>query len=141
MKHIVSKTEIALVHLRTAVQLYNKNNFISCITLAGAAEDILKNIAENKSGTSSALDEKVFIDQIADFMKRPKPKTNRIIKSRNRLKNELKHHDSGEDSFISEDFRFEAETYILGAIRNYELATGEEPKDRIIRKWNRTVPI
>ncbi len=141
MEHTVSKVDVALVHLRTAIQLYNINNFISAITLAGAAEDILRNLAEKKSGRSSAIDEKIFVDQLASYLEKPKPSFEKVLRSRNRLKNELKHNDNGEDSLIREDFRFEAETFILGAIKNYALITGEEPKDRVIRRWSHTVPL
>jgi hypothetical protein len=45
----ISKIDIALIQLRTAVQLYNKGNYISSITLAGASEEILGQIAKKTS--------------------------------------------------------------------------------------------
>ena len=137
MKHSVTKIDIALVQLRTSIQLYNKNNFIASITLAGAAEEILGKVTEKQSGVNSLLEDKLWLDQIADWLNKPRSSLKNIAKSRNRLKNELKHNDAGENVVINEDFRFEAETHIINSIRNYELITGEIPKDRVIRRfWN-----
>jgi hypothetical protein len=133
----ITKINIALIQLRTAVQLYNKNNFIAAITLAGAAEEILGQIASQKIGSNAALEDKTWTDQIADYFDKPRLSFGKVIKSRNKIKNKLKHNDSGENEAINHDFRFESETFILGAIRNYELLTGEMPKDRIIKSfWN-----
>jgi hypothetical protein len=46
MSHSISKIDIALIQLRTAVQLYNKGNYISSLTLAGASEEILGQIVK-----------------------------------------------------------------------------------------------
>ena len=70
MIHKVTTFQIALVQLRTSVQLYNKRNFISAITLAGAAEEILGDISKGKAGTNSVIEDKVWTDQIADYYKR-----------------------------------------------------------------------
>jgi hypothetical protein len=135
MRHQVLKTDIAISQLRAAVQLYNASNYISAITLAAASEEILAQIAKVASGTNSVIDDKIWIDQLADYLKQPRPSVEKLAKSRNKVKNELKHHDSGEDRSIEHDFRFEAETFILGAIRNFELIYGVMPKDRIIKRF------
>jgi hypothetical protein len=137
MRTQVSKIDIALIQLRTAVQLYNKKNYISAITLAGASEEILGQIANIRSGTNALLDDKIWIDQIADYFKKPRPAFSRVAKSRNKIKNELKHNDTGQDIKVDFDFKFEAEEFILGAIRNHELVTGILPNDRTIKSfWN-----
>ena len=136
MSSPITIVDIALIQLRTAVQSYNKNNYISAITLAGAADEILGQIARKESDTDAALDEKVWLDQITDYFYKPRLPLNKILKSRNKVKNQLKHNDSGINIEIKHDFKFEAETFILGAIRNYELITGHMPKDRtIISFW------
>jgi hypothetical protein len=138
MERSTSKIDIALIQLRTAVQLYNKGNYISSLTLAGASEEILGQIAKKGSGTSALIDDKVWTDQIADYFEKQRPALKRIAFVRNKAKNEIKHNDSGNNDEIKHDFKFEAETFILGAIRNYELIVGSMPNDRIIKsfwKW------
>ncbi len=137
MKHSASKIDIALIQLRTAVQLYNKGNYISALTLAGAAEEILGQIAKIESGTNALIDDKVWTDQISDYFKKQRPPFEKVASVRNKVKNEIKHNDKGTNNNINHDFEFEAEHFILGAIRNYELIKGHMPYDRTIRKfWN-----
>src|SRR5438046_9785969 len=93
MKHSASKIDIALLQLRTAVQLYNKGNYISSLTLAGASEEILGQIAKNKSGTNALIDDKVWTDQIADYFKKQRPALNKLAYIRNKAKTHIKHND------------------------------------------------
>ena len=88
MKHSISKIDIALIQLRTAVQLYNKRDYVSSLTLAGASEEILGQIAKNKSGTNALIDDKVWTDQIADYFKKQKPSLGKVAFVRNKAKNE-----------------------------------------------------
>jgi hypothetical protein len=137
MELSLSKINIAIIQLRTAIQLYNKKNYIAAITLAGAAEEILGCIAEKASGENSARDDKIWLDQIADYFNKPRISLGRVIKSRHKVKNQLKHNDAGEDLALRHDFKYEAEELILGAIRNLELVQGKMTQDRIIRRfWN-----
>lgn len=137
MKYSASKIDIALIQLRTAVQLYKKGNYICSLILAGASEEILGQIAKIKSGTNALIDDKIWTDQIADYFKKNRPTLNKVAKIRNNAKNEIKHNDIGVNYEILYDFKFDCETFILGAIRNYELITGTMPKDRIIKSfWN-----
>ena len=131
----VLKTKIALIQLKTAIQLYNKENYIAAITLAGASEEILGQLALKKTGNNSNLSMKYFFDQIAEIDNKPKPALGKIIKVKNKVKNELKHHDSENDYSINYDFKFEAEEYILGAILNYKLLTNEVPNDIVIKRF------
>jgi len=135
MTKSLSKIQIATIQLRTAVQLYNKQNYISAVTLAGAAEEILGQVAKTKSGTNALLADKVWIDQLADYLNKPRPTFGKVASTRNKIKNELKHNDSGQDAELDHDFQLEAETFILGAIRNYELIAGHMPKDRIVKAF------
>ncbi|MFA6261448.1 MAG: hypothetical protein WC760_08270 [Bacteroidia bacterium] len=135
----MKKIDIALIQLRTSIQLYNKDNFIAALTLAGAAEEILGKISKKNSKTNAAIEEKIFIDQIADIYKKDRPSYNKVLNLRHKLKNEIKHNDRGDNDDIIHDFKCEAETFILGAIRNYELIFREIPNDRIIKSfWDRS---
>jgi hypothetical protein len=137
MNHKVSKIDISLVQLRTAIQLYNKRNFISAITLAGASEEILGQIAKRSNGRNALIDDFEWTNQIADYLKKNRPPLRKTAAARNKLKNELKHNDSGHNKDTESDFQFEAETFIIAAITNYEIIAGHLPKDRIIRAfWN-----
>ncbi|HCT22904.1 MAG TPA: hypothetical protein DIW54_06040 [Chitinophagaceae bacterium] len=138
MGKFVSKIDIALVQLRTAIQLYNKGNFICSLTLAGAAEEVLGQIAKKHAGQNALIDQKVWADQVADSFKKARPSLSKVSVFRNKVKNEVKHNNSGYDSVEEYDFKFEAEEFILALIRNYELINGHMPNDRIVKafwKW------
>ena len=139
MRNIVSKTDIALIQLRTAVQLYNRGNFICSLTLAGAAEEVLGQIAKRETGQNALIDQKVWLDQIADYFKKSRPSLNKVSVARNKVKNEAKHNNSGFDSTLELDFKFDAEEFIIASIRNYELIKGHMPKDRIIRSFWKSI--
>jgi len=132
----MTKSDIAMNQLRTSIQLYNKGNFISSITLAGAAEEILGKIAAKKANRNALLDEKVIIDQLAEMFNKQKPALKKVIESRYKTKNELKHNDLGKDSEVKNiDFRYQAEELIIGAINNYMIIFDKEPKDRVIKSF------
>jgi len=134
----MTKLDVAMNQLRTSVQLYNKGNYISSITLAGAAEEILGKMAAKTANRNALLDEKVFLDQVAEMFNKQKPILKKVIESRYRTKNELKHNDLGKDSVVRNvDFKFQAEELIIGAINNYMIIFDEEPRDRVIKSfWN-----
>lgn len=113
MKKFISKIDIAIIQLRTAIQLYNKENYISAITLAGASEEVLGQIAKDKSGTNALLDDKVWMDQVSNHFKKPRPAFKKVAHLRNKIKNELKHNDKGENKEINHDFQFDADTFTI----------------------------
>jgi hypothetical protein len=115
--------------------LFNKANYISAITIAGAAQEILGKIAMKKEGINAMFADKVFFDQLADYFEKPRPELKKIIKQRNRVKNELKHNDIGEDYEIQHDFEYEAEELIISAVNNYVYIFKEYPKHRVIRNF------
>jgi len=129
------KKDIALVQLRTSVQLFNKSDFICSATLAGAAEEILGKIAKKRSGTNALEGDEYYFKQLAEMHGKPPPNRKQVIEKFNRFKNQLKHNDSGENEYISADYEFEAQDLIDRAIRNYLLAYGEFPKDRVVRNY------
>ena len=53
---------IALIQLYSAAEHFADRNFISAITLAGAAEEILGSIAEKRKKSSQVLFHKQFDD-------------------------------------------------------------------------------
>ncbi len=134
----VSKLIIGGLQVRAAVQLYNSGNYIAAITLAGAAEEVLSKYAVARTERDALLDDKAFVDQIADHYKIGRPSLEKVKATRNRLKNELKHSDRSPTDFMEttiEELEHEAWTFIVGAIRNFEMATGHKPNDRTIMNW------
>jgi hypothetical protein len=131
----IKKSEIALIQLRRAIQLFNCMDFISSLTLAGAANEILGVIAKNKYGYNSLDNDKWFIDGIAEYYKVDKPNKEKVLKVNNRIKNILKHHNSADDDIVEADFKFEAQCHIDSAIRNYWIAFDVPPKDKIINNY------
>jgi hypothetical protein len=55
-----------------------------------------------------------------------------LISNINKVKNELKHNDSGENEWVDADFEDEAATLFVKAVKNYIDSYREFPKDRII---------
>jgi hypothetical protein len=130
-----TKSEIALVQLRKAIQLFNKKEYICSITLAGAAEEILGMLARKRYGYNSLDGDKNFFDGLAEMLHKNKLSNDDINKVINRIKNELKHHNSDLDHIVEGDFEFEAQNFIDKAIRNYWIAFGTPPNDRIINNY------
>ena len=120
MEETVTKFSCARIQLKTAIRLYFEKNYIASITLAGAAQDILSHMAEKKTGVSTYTDFKNLVDSAALLSKSEKVSKRRIIHTLNAFYNEMKHNDSGEDYIIKENFEFEANDLICGAIMNYE---------------------
>lgn len=56
-----------------------------------------------------------------------------VIKGRiNKVKNEIKHNDSGENLWVNSDFENEAVLLFVKAVKNFINAYNEPPKDKII---------
>lgn len=131
----IEKKDIALIQLRKAIQLFNKNELISAITLAGAAEEILGKIAQKRKGYTALDYHETYLSQLAQTFKKSPPKKKDIIENFNRVRNELKHNDRGENVYITADFKFETQELIDRAIRNYLLSYDEFPRDRVIKNY------
>lgn len=131
------KKDIAIAQLRKAIQLFNANEYICAVTLAGAAEEILGKIAKKRCGTTVLEGESYFWDQLAEIVNRPKPDRKKVIAVLNRTRNELKHNNSGENIFFEADFEFEAQCLIDRAIRNFWLAYDTALRDRIVDNYVR----
>ena len=132
---ILEKTNIALIQLRRAIQLFNKNDFVCAITLAGAADDIFGKLAKYRKGYNDLDGDKKFFDDIAEMTEQHKLSYDKVKKVINRVKNEVKHHESAENTYIETNFEFEAQHFIDSAIRNYWIAYDQPPNDRIINRY------
>lgn len=131
----IKKSQIAIIQLRQSIRLFNSGDFISALTLAGSANDILGQFALLRHGYNTLDGEKHFWDNIATMTSKPKPAKDKVKKINNRIKNSLKHHDQSADENIKADFEFEAQCHIDSAIRNYWIAFETPLRDRIINKY------
>ncbi len=129
------KSQIAIIQLRRAIQLYNTGDFISSLTLAGAANEILGQFALKRQGYNTLDGEKHFWDEIAEMAGKNKPSKEKIMQVNNRIKNMLKHHDWNINETVEADFPFEVQCHIDSAIRNYWIAFDKPLRDRIVNKY------
>jgi hypothetical protein len=129
-----TKRRIALIQLWRSISLL-EHDPICALTLAAAAEEILGKMAATKGRCTALEEDTIWLQQIADYLKRPRPSREKVHKSLNRVRNELKHNDGGSNVRIQADFVFEAEDMILRALRNYGRAFGCMPSNRLIRGW------
>jgi hypothetical protein len=131
----IAKSKIALIQLRRAIRLFNSKDFISAVTLAGAANEILAQMAVKKLGYNTLDGDKRFWDGMAEFLGKNKPSKGKIKQVNNRIRNSLKHHDIFDDISIEADFEFEAQCQIDSAIKNYWIAFDKPVKDRIVNSY------
>ncbi len=128
----MEKKDIALEQLRSAAKHYKKKEYISAITLAGAAEEILGQIAKKRNNTNEYEKETEYLKSIYKYYNKSLPDDKVIKRSINKVKNELKHNDSGENLWINSDFENEAVVLFVKAVKNFINAYHEPPKDKIV---------
>ncbi len=117
------KQELARSQLEVALRFYMQGQeYPAVITLAGAAEEVLGKIAEDK-GFESSL--KRTLRELCETFKEVwgrEAKESDFAQLRNRGKNELKHLCSGQ--VLHMDFKSEAAAMLTRALENYVLCTG-----------------
>lgn len=156
-KKTISKKNIAIIQLRDAIRLYYDKSYISSITLAAAAEEILGKLSDEKYSRKlgrplkyNYADDSAYLiahfvsngdidlttlteeqqEQYYDDIER------QFISDRNKTRNKLKHRNEGEKEVEFSNFRQVAEDHISGAIVNYKLFKNELPEDEIILKFS-----
>jgi len=135
MKNNYTKKDIALSQLRRAIQLYAQEDYVCALTLAGAAEEIFGKIVEKYSGTNALEEDIKAVDKVAAFFGTESIGRKRLIQKRNKARNELKHNEPVYNGLIESDFKLEAEALIDRALQNYSFAYGENPQDRVIKRY------
>ena len=138
---LLSKNEVAVSQLNLAMTLYlDGREFVSAITLAGAAEEILGKICEEK-GKPSGLKRhaesarSLYLHLGSEFhaLFTGDPGTKPFINIRNEARNELKHLISGDP--IEVDLEQQAGRLIAHAVGNYRNLFGRETD--MMRKFQR----
>lgn len=120
---ILTAEEIAEHQLITALRLWHDDDYLSALTLAGAAEEILGKRLRILGRTPSFDQIKNDIVALAKQHGDTDPKTEKLVADLlNQTRNELKHYDC--DDSLSFDMRLDAAEMLERAIANYHLLTG-----------------
>jgi len=129
----LTAVEIAERQLLTALQMWRDGDFISCTTLAGAAEEILGK-RMRKLGLEPSFDNiKETIVRFALLFGETDPNIDKTVAElMNQTRNELKHY-AGDES-LEFDIKADAEEMLERAISNYTGLTGKFPKE-ILHFW------
>lgn len=156
-KKTISKKNIAIIQLRDAIHLYYAKSYISSITLAAAAEEILGKMSDEKYSRKFGRQVKYnYADSAAFLIAHFIPNGDidlknlaeeekeqcyediqrQFISDRNKTRNKLKHKNENEIEIEFSNFRQVAEDHISGAIINYKLFKNELPGDEIILKFS-----
>jgi hypothetical protein len=155
----MSKEYIAIIQLRDALALYYGGSFVSAITLAAAAEEILGKLSDeklrhqlgqphNEKIKNNYADESAFL--LANFIPYPEIQgmteeeqtlfkeelQRQEISNRNKVRNQLKHKGLGEESVYFDNFKKIAERHISGAIINLKNYKGNLPaSEKLIMRY------
>lgn len=130
----MEKRDIALRQLKAAARHYNSGDYICSITLSGAAEEILGRIALKRKKSNQLKDELAYLRSVYEYFSGQVPEDKFLIGKINKIKNELKHNDSGENEWIDADFEDEAATLFVRGVKNYFDCYNQLPKDVVINR-------
>jgi len=113
---------IALEQLETALQLYfERESYLSVITLAGAAEEILGRLARSRGIDNSLEALKKAAGAIHQHLYGEQIESKSIAVRANYARNKLKHVGVTEETLVTLDEKQEAIDMLIRAIDNYWL--------------------
>lgn len=117
---LYDRREIALEQLETALRLwFERADYFSIITLAGAAEEIFGK-SVSAQGRESSLDSlRSTMPAMHKFLWDEEIDPKEVTRRANRVKNQSKHLDASEDPSVLVDAKGEARTMLYRAIDNY----------------------
>ena len=121
----LTKSDIALSQLDVALSFYLQGReFVSAITLAGAAENLLGNLCE-KNGLQSSLQRRVnSVRCVCKQLWKIEVDSKPLVTLRNKARDELKHLRSGIP--VDFDLEYEAGRLLARAVENYSTVFGRE---------------
>lgn len=127
------KINLAKEQLEDAIELLLNGRYISCLTLAGAAEAIFTTLAEEKTGKNpfNLIHEIINYDLVAEG--RQQVSRGKFRKVRNRARNLVKHHDVGDEESVHINRRGQAEVALGQAMISADML---EVKYKHKRKYN-----
>ena len=135
-RQLLSALEIAEQQLLGALQMWHAEDYISCVTLAGAAEEILGK-RMRKLGLEPSFDNiKEAVVRLARHLGESSPDVDKTVADLlNQTRNELKHYAG--DEKLEFDLRADAEEMLERAISNYTGLTGKFP-EAVLNFWAAT---
>jgi hypothetical protein len=107
-----------------------------CRNARGSRRGNTGRIAKKRAGHNALDGEETFAEGLAEVLNATKPDKAKIRNVMNRVRNECKHNDSGDNEWVEADFEYEAQCLIDRALRNWLLAYGGFPKDRIVAAYH-----
>lgn len=129
----MEKKDIAIRQIKAAARHYNKHDYVCSITLSGAAEEILGRIAKMRTNSNQLEEEVIYLRSINDYLSGQVPSDKELIKKINKIKNELKHNESGDNQWVQGDFENEAALLFVKAMKNYFNCYNEIINDRVVK--------
>jgi hypothetical protein len=115
------KINLAKEQLEDAISMFVKGRYVSCLTLAGAAEEVLTALVESKTGKNpfNIIHEIINYDLVA--MGRQKITRGHFRKTRNRARNSVKHHNQNDSEYVYINRRGQAAAMLGQAIISADL--------------------
>lgn len=117
------------------MNLLEIGDYISALTLAGAADEILGRIVARKGLVPRVERDAAYFGSVYEYFGKPRPSKKELITIENRIRNELKHQDDGRNITVDADFQFEVEGMLLRCMFNHFDAFGCYPKSKRLRRW------
>jgi len=126
-KETILNVDIAIMYLEAAFFHYGRKEFVVAIHLAGAAEEILGDIAMEKTKSNALMERIRKMDSVHNNFG-SQVSIDNIMDRLNLYKNKVKHIDIPKDnSSVTGNFELEADLMILRAIDNYDTVFGSLP--------------
>lgn len=115
------RTDLATEQLQVAIELFlSGRRYVSALTLAGAAEEILGK-APVQRGLTTVLDHEYRITGLVEEALRGQPyKRKEFVSRKNRVRNAPKHMPSDIESTVTADLEDESLWMIVRACDNYQ---------------------
>ena len=127
------KINLAKEQLEDAIDMLVNGRYISCLTLAGAAEEVFTALVDTKLGKNpfNLIHKLINYDLAAEGHQQIS--RGKFRKVRNSARNLVKHHDQGDDESVHLNRRDQAEATLSQAIISADLL---EVKYKNKRKYN-----
>jgi hypothetical protein len=113
-----TKSQIAVLQIRGAINQIKEHNFASALTLAGAGNEILEKLCKQKGFPFSHTATTKIADKLRILSGKQLKES---LKDLSNTRNKIKHHNSSEDEIVEADFFIEACGFISSALKNYEI--------------------
>jgi len=126
------KSEIAIYQLKSSIKLFTEGDYVSALTLSGAAHEIISNMCRARGLNWNFRFPAEVAPKLESLSSFPEELEKFIYDFLHKTKNKLKHHNSFKDQSVQADFYFEAEMFILSTIDNYKILFNKLPEDNLI---------